>query len=93
MAAIATDRTFDITGLYRYLFDLLPAYAVPVFVRLVAEIEATDTFKPKKQQLMSEGFDPAAVADPLHVADPSAQAYVPLTAERHARLTAAGAAA
>jgi fatty-acyl-CoA synthase len=38
----------------------------------------TETFKPKKQALMSEGFDPRAISDPIYVEDRAADAYVPL---------------
>ena len=35
----------------------LPSYARPAFVRLLSMLEATATFKPKKQALVREGFD------------------------------------
>ncbi|HEX3181543.1 MAG TPA: hypothetical protein VHR44_09870 [Beijerinckiaceae bacterium] len=36
----------------------------------------TETFKPRKQALASEGFDPRATYDPIYVDDRSADAYV-----------------
>lgn len=90
MAAIETDDSFKIAGLYRHLCDVLPVYAVPVFVRIVSAIATTETFKPRRQGLAGEGFDPGAVRDRLYVADPRATAYVALTTERYARLAAAG---
>jgi fatty-acyl-CoA synthase len=36
---------------------------------LSGELEATETFKPKKQVLMQQGFDPRLVSDPLYVED------------------------
>jgi len=92
MAAIETDDSFVIAALYGHLCDLLPGYAVPVFLRIVAAIETTETFKPRKQTLSGEGFDPSVVTGRLYVADPAAKSYVTLTAERHAALAAAGAA-
>jgi acyl-CoA synthetase (AMP-forming)/AMP-acid ligase II len=79
-------ETFDGEGLARFLRESLPAYAVPLFVRLRAEQEVTVTFKFRKVEIRDEGFDPARVADPLHVLDPATGAYAPLTAERYARI-------
>ena len=46
--------------------DNLPAYARPMFLRLKPEIEITGTFKQRKVELVKEGFDPSAIADPLY---------------------------
>jgi fatty-acyl-CoA synthase len=54
----------------------LPACARPLFVRICAQIDMTETFKPRKQALASEGFDPRATYDPIYVDDRSADAYV-----------------
>ncbi|HVV92456.1 MAG TPA: long-chain-acyl-CoA synthetase [Hyphomicrobiales bacterium] len=86
MAAIVPGDGFDLATLRARLAGRLPAYARPVFLRLCREIPRTETFKPKKQALAKEGFDPAAVADPLHVDDPVAGAYVPLDAVRFAAI-------
>jgi fatty-acyl-CoA synthase len=56
----------------------LPAYARPVFLRLLQTIESTSTFKPRKQDLVQAGFDPARIADPLYFDDLRTQAYIPL---------------
>ncbi|KAG8533132.1 uncharacterized protein KY384_001915 [Bacidia gigantensis] len=41
----------------------LPKYAIPVFVRLVSEMDRTGTNKQTKAKLREEGADPAKVAD------------------------------
>jgi fatty-acyl-CoA synthase len=64
----------------------LPAYACPVIVRFAAELEATETFKQKKQQLVREGFDPLLLTDPLFYRDPKSGAYRPLDAASYARI-------
>jgi fatty-acyl-CoA synthase len=64
----------------------LPAYARPVFLRLLDTIESTGTFKPRKQDLMKEGFDPAGIRDRLYFDDPRTQAYVPLDAALYAAI-------
>jgi fatty-acyl-CoA synthase len=89
MAALVADARFDL-GLFRAQAALqLPSYARPVFLRLVASLDATATFKPRRQQLIAQGFEPAG--DPLYVDDAAAQRYVPLD-DAHLALIRAGAA-
>jgi fatty-acyl-CoA synthase len=40
----------------------------------------TSTFKPKKTQLVAEGFDPARTAEPVFFDDRGAGAYRPVDA-------------
>jgi fatty-acyl-CoA synthase len=78
MAAIVAGEAFDLATLHAHLARSLPAYARPLFLRLTPDLSATETFKPKKQDLADQGFDPAAIRDPLYVADPVRGAYAPL---------------
>jgi fatty-acyl-CoA synthase len=66
--------------------ERLPAYARPVFLRLLPALAATGTFKPKKQELVREGYDPERVGDPLYFDDPRVKAYVPVDAAMYAAL-------
>jgi fatty-acyl-CoA synthase len=82
MAALVADAEFDL-GLFRArIAARLPPYARPVFLRLVASLDATATFKPRTQQLIAQGFEPAG--DPVYLDDVDAECYVPLD---DARLT------
>ena len=58
------------------LFDRLPTYAVPLFVRIVPELETTSTFKSRKVDLREQAFGPDVV-DPLYVLAGRADGYVP----------------
>ena len=88
MAALVVDEHFDL-GLFRgHVVAQLPAYARPVFVRLVPALDLTGTFKPRKLELMREGYDPAQVSDPLFVDDARSGAYVALDSDRHAAIAA-----
>jgi fatty-acyl-CoA synthase len=79
MAAIAVDEsTFALQEFRSLGKERLPSYARPLFVRLCGAIDMTETFKPKKQALAREGFDPKATGDPLYVADAAADTYVRL---------------
>jgi fatty-acyl-CoA synthase len=59
-------------------------------VRLVHALDLTGTFKPRKVELVREGYDPAQVSDPLYVVDARSGAYVPLDRELHAAIAAGG---
>ena len=45
----------------------LPAYAQPVFVRLIKAAETTGTFKYRKADLVADGFDPTKTGTALYV--------------------------
>jgi hypothetical protein len=59
-----------------------------VFLRILTSLEATGTFKPRKQDLVASGFDPALVKDPLYFDDARSQRYVPLDAALYAAIAA-----
>lgn len=59
----------------------LPAYAVPVFLRVQAQVETTGTFKYQKNKLKEQAFDPHKTDERLLVLLPSATGYSDLTAE------------
>lgn len=88
MAAILPAPDFDLAAMRHALAAALPRYARPLFVRLVAEFERTETFKLKKRPLAADGFDPDRIGDPLFYDD--ASAYVPLDRNTHARIAAGG---
>ena len=86
MAAIVTGPNFDFAEFRDHLSRRLPAYACPVFVRLNAVLDSTETFKQKKQDLVRAGFDPHTVADPLFFRDAKSGDFLPLDADHYARL-------
>lgn len=91
MAAIVLDGKLDGEELMAFLHAHLPAYAQPVFLRVVEEPETTGTFKYKKSELVADGYSLAEVKDPIYVRDVATQSYVPLTPEREAEILAGSA--
>ncbi len=86
MAALVVDGDFAIDDLPARLKARLPAYAHPIFLRLSPSLEVTGTFKQRKVDLVREGFDPAAISDPLYVLENGK--YERLTPARHAAIIA-----
>ena len=59
----------------------LPAYAVPLFLRVQQQAETTGTFKYQKSKLKEQAFNPNAAGERLLVLLPNSTAYCDLTAE------------
>jgi fatty-acyl-CoA synthase len=88
MAAIVGDREFDIAALQQHVIERLPSYARPMFIRLVARIDTTVTFRPKTIELTREGYNPSHVADPIYFNDQSRHRFVRLDQGLYDRLCA-----
>jgi fatty-acyl-CoA synthase len=86
MAALVCTADFDVGTLEQHLRARLPEYARPIFVRLIRRIEVTSTFKPKKQELARDGYDPGSTSDALYFYDRVSEGFQPLTAEAFVRI-------
>jgi fatty-acyl-CoA synthase len=77
MAAIQMKegQEFDGKALADAVYDRLPGYAVPLFVRVVKEIAHTSTFKSQKVDLRKEGYS-KDVDDPIYVLAGRDEGYV-----------------
>ena len=78
MAALVVGPEFDIKALAAHVEASLPGYAAPLFVRLQPAAQVTGTFKYRKIDLVSAGFDPAKVDGPVFYKNP-AKGYMRLT--------------
>ncbi|MGY2033189.1 long-chain-acyl-CoA synthetase [Nocardia gipuzkoensis] len=78
MAAVTLhpDAEFDGAAVAKVAYEQLPGYAVPLFIRIVHELEQTSTFKSRKVELRKQGYTP----DPdstLYVLAGRTEGYVP----------------
>jgi fatty-acyl-CoA synthase len=87
MAAVVVAPQFDLAALRRHL-ETLPAYARPLFLRIVPSIELTGTFRLKKNELALQGYDPARVSDALYFDDRVLETYVKVDAALYERIRA-----
>ncbi|KUI22733.1 long-chain-acyl-CoA synthetase [Mycobacterium sp. GA-1285] len=78
MAAVVlkSDREFDGASLAKTVYDHLPDYAVPLFIRVVESLEHTATVKAKKVDLREQGYG-SDVDDPVYVLMGRDEGYVP----------------
>lgn len=81
MAEFVIPDTTQLDGaaFHAFVSSSLPAYAAPLFARVVSEPDITGTFKLRKLILREEGWDLNRVNDALFFRDDSEGAYVPLT--------------
>lgn len=70
---------FDGRSLSRAVYQQLPGYALPLFVRVVASLAHTSTFKSRKVELREQAYGPfhADVTDALYVLAGRDDGYVP----------------
>ena len=89
MAAVKLrdGATFDGKTLAGKLFQNLPGYAVPLFIRIVPGLETTSTFKSRKVDLRDQAFG-SQVSDPLYVLSGRREGYVPFYAGYPAEVAA-----
>ena len=88
MAGVVVSPDFDPIALRQHLAARLPEYARPLFLRVRDAIETTGTFKPTKQRLSREGYDPIATTDALYFDDREREAFVKLDAVLYKRIRA-----
>ena len=67
---------FDGKSLAQTVYKQLPAYALPLFVRLVESMEHTTTFKSRKVDLREQAYD-SSIEDPVYVLAGRDEGYVP----------------
>ena len=86
MAAITVQNDFSIAGLADYLSDRLPAYAIPLFIRIQEKAETTGTFKFRKVELVKQAYDLSKIDDPIWFFEPGAGGYVEFDYTKQAML-------
>ena len=91
MAALRMKEGFelDVNEMLERLEADLPAYAVPLFVRIVDEIESTGTHKYKKAPLKNDAFDPQKCGERVYVRLPKSGGFQRLTRDIFTNIQAA----
>ncbi|ENN77457.1 hypothetical protein HUJ04_002737 [Dendroctonus ponderosae] len=68
------ERSVDLNADFREgLKKALPAYARPMFVRILTKLDLTGTYKLKKNDLQKDGFDPSKTSDSIYYLSSSGQ--------------------
>ena len=66
---------FDARTFYAIVANNLPSYAQPLFVRVCAQMDMTETFKLRKIDYQRQGYNPNQFSDQLFVLDKANQTY------------------
>lgn len=90
MAAVtlAAGAEFDGRAAAKVLYDRLPTYAVPLFIRVVTALEQTSTYKSRKVELRNQGFT-TDDSSTLYALAGRTDGYVPFYPEYPAEVAAA----
>ena len=86
MAALVVNGDFDLATFRQQASALLPIYARPLFLRIVAALDLTGTFKVTVKELLAQGYDPDRVADPLYFDSVRDGRYERLDAPQYQRI-------
>uniref|UniRef100_T1KB73 AMP-binding enzyme C-terminal domain-containing protein n=1 Tax=Tetranychus urticae TaxID=32264 RepID=T1KB73_TETUR len=81
-----TTGSLDLKDLLIKMKKELPQYAIPIFIRLTADIEVTSTFKMPKFTLKKESYDINLVNDPIYVLDWKNEEYKKLDKETYNKI-------
>jgi acyl-CoA synthetase (AMP-forming)/AMP-acid ligase II len=81
MADGVTEASFDFKGLAQHAREVLPAYAVPLFLRITPALEYTGTLKIQKGKLKKEGVDPELITgnDKIYWLPAGSDTYLPFS--------------
>ena len=74
---MVAGKTFDAKAFYTIATENLPAYATPLFVRIVQQMDMTGSYKLRKVDVQQQGYDPARVDGPLYLLDHQHKTYSP----------------
>lgn len=87
MAALVMDGPLDVDAFGQHVAREMPPYAQPLFIRLLPALDTTGTFKIRKVDLVSDGYDPGRIKGAMYFKDPK-RGYVKLTKSVFERLQA-----
>ena len=94
MASITLNddvSSLDLERFSSFVRDVLPSYAVPVFLRIDEDIDVTGTFKMLKGDLRKQGYDIEQIDGPVYVMKNGESVYTDLEANYVEALNAANA--
>lgn len=86
MASITLGKDIDYSKLAEHLKSALPAYAIPLFLRIQQNADTTGTFKFRKVDAVKEGFDVEKLQDAIWFLNPKIRTYERLDLKTHQKI-------
>jgi len=74
-------QELDLEAFSAHVIEEMPAYARPVFLRILTEMDTTGTFKMVKGDLRKEAYHLDQVSDKLYVMKPGSTIYEALDSD------------
>ena len=78
---IKGEENFNFDKFSEFVNDKIPAYAIPIFIRIKKEFATTATDKIQKVKLKQDGYNVKEIEDPIYILLPRTSKYVLLTKE------------
>lgn len=83
-----SETSLDLESFSELICEQLPAYARPVFLRILPAMDTTGTFKMLKNELREQRFEPGKVSGPVMIMDADSNGYQLLSDERAVQILA-----
>ncbi|MHA1986336.1 MAG: long-chain-acyl-CoA synthetase [Promethearchaeota archaeon] len=68
-------KSFDTEIFSKFVMNNLPKYSIPIFIRIIDELEFTGTHKLRKVNLRKQGYDINTIEDQIYFWDSSSNRY------------------
>ncbi|MFX1280603.1 MAG: long-chain-acyl-CoA synthetase [Promethearchaeota archaeon] len=72
---LSEKHSFDLATFSQFIFENLPKYAIPLFLRITDNLEFTGTHKLRKINLRKQGFDITNIQDQIYFWNPESNRY------------------
>ena len=83
---LESKEPFDINGFSKFVVENFPKYSIPIFTRIVDELEFTGTHKLRKINLRKQGYDVTLLKDQIHIWDFASNRYKIFEKEQYQNL-------
>lgn len=80
---LKANENLDYERLSRFLFEKMPAYAIPVFLRISQKIDSTGTFKYQKTALKKQAYHLEEISDEIYTLNMKERVYQKLTQKEY----------
>jgi acyl-CoA synthetase (AMP-forming)/AMP-acid ligase II len=72
---LSDENSFDVNQFSRFVQQSFPKYSIPIFLRIINELEFTGTHKLRKINLRKQGYDINTLKDQIYVWDSLSNNY------------------
>jgi citronellyl-CoA synthetase len=83
---LKSNSNYDIESISKFVFESLPKYSIPIFLRIKKDLALTGSLKITKTELRKEAYDISKIKEPLFLWDSIEQLYTMYGASNHQKI-------